>query len=421
MRYKISLLALTGALCAAATHAQAPGSSLEELVTAALRSNPELIAARHEREAARQRIAPAGALEDPMVEAGILNLPTTSYRLNREDMTMKMLGIAQKLPWPGKRSLREQVASRGAETADQGVRETENRVVRDVRLAYYELALVSETLRLTQESRRVLEQLLAIGESRYRAGQGTQADVLRLQTQLARMSDELLRLERERPVAEAELDRLTGETATLRQIAARLLPPREARLEYASLREAALQRRPQLTGLRAAVERAGAAVELARSEYKPDFELRASYGQRENMLDGTRRSDLLSFTVAINVPLWTGSKTDPRVAEAQAMRDQALALYEAQEQEVSARLRQQIAIAEQSSKSAQLYASTILPQAELAFDSALSSYRVSRADLAMLLDSQMSLFSYRINRAGAITGFNKALAEIDLLTGAAGN
>ena len=137
------------------------------------------------------------------------------------------------------------------------------------------------------------------------------------------------------------------------------------------------------------------------------------------MLDGTRRPDLMSVTVAINIPIWGTSKIDPRIAEARAMRDQALAMYAAQEHEVSAKLQQQIAIAEQSRKSAQLYASAIVPQAELAFESTLSAYRVSRADLPMLLDSQMSVFTYRIGQAAAIVNFNKALVEIDLLTGVA--
>ena len=101
------------------------------------------------------------------------------------------------------------------------------------------------------------------------------------------------------------------------------------------------------------------------------------------------------------------------------MRDAARGMYQAQENETLARLRQQAATAEQSRRSARLYDSAILPQALLAVESTLVSYRVNRADLLMLLDSQMSLFSYRIGRAAAAVNFNKALAEIEFLTGAA--
>ena len=43
---------------------------LAALVSEALANNPEIAAARSELDAARQRVAPAGALEDPMLEVG---------------------------------------------------------------------------------------------------------------------------------------------------------------------------------------------------------------------------------------------------------------------------------------------------------------------------------------------------------------
>ncbi|MEK7438110.1 MAG: TolC family protein, partial [Pseudomonadota bacterium] len=110
---------------------RAAAGRLGALIAEALRNNPELRAAAKELEAAGERVRPAGALEDPMLEAGLLNVPITPWRLNREDMTMKMLGLSQKLPYPGKRALREQVAAQEAETLKYGLRETRNRVVRD--------------------------------------------------------------------------------------------------------------------------------------------------------------------------------------------------------------------------------------------------------------------------------------------------
>lgn len=105
-------------------------SALGALIAEALQNNPELRAAAKETEAADQRVRPAGALEDPMLEAGLLNAPIQPFGLNREDMTMKMLGLSQKLPYPGKRALREQVAAKDAETLKYGLRETGNRIVR---------------------------------------------------------------------------------------------------------------------------------------------------------------------------------------------------------------------------------------------------------------------------------------------------
>ena len=70
---------------------------LPGLITEALENNPEIQAAHQEREAAQQRIAPAEALDDPMLEAGVINAPLASSPFNREDMTMKMIGLSQRL------------------------------------------------------------------------------------------------------------------------------------------------------------------------------------------------------------------------------------------------------------------------------------------------------------------------------------
>lgn len=392
--------------------------TLEALIAEALQNNPEIKAAFKEKEAAGQRILPAGALDDPMLEAGLLNVPTGSWSFNREDMTMKMLGLSQKLPSPGKRALRQDVAAKDAEAIEQGYRETSNRVVRDLKIAYFDLGLAAQTVGLLTDNVLVLEQFLRIAESRYSVGQGTQADVLKAQTQLAKMSEELLRMQREIPVTEAELGRILGRAGPGGAIGAVLPPPRELRLDLGALREAALRQRPQLAGLRALIDKSGVALELARKEYNPDFDVRISYGQRNKAPDGMQRSDMVSLTVAMNLPVWGADKIEPRIAEAQAMRDQAMSLYQAQQNEVYAKLRQQIATAEQNRRSAGLFDTTILPQARLAVESALASYRVGRADLLTLLDSQMSLYSYGIGRAVAAASFNKALAEIDLLTGA---
>ena len=397
--------------------APATAPALDALVAEALQNNPELRAAANETAAAGERVRPAGALEDPMLEAGLLNAPIQPWGLNREGMTMKMLGLSQKLPYPGKRALREQAAAKEAESAKYGLRETANRIVREVKLAYFELSLVDETVRLLHSTRQILEQFLRIAESRYAVGQAVQADVLKAQTQLGRITEELLRMERERPVIEAELVRLLGRRGNASPIAVELPGLRDTAFGLEALQQAALRERPQLLGLQSAIDRSGRVLELARKEKEPDFDLRFSYGQRDKDVNGTPRQDVVSLTVAMNLPVWRGDKIEPRIAEAQAMRGQALEMLQAQQNEVLARLRQQVAITEQSRKSVRLYETAILPQARLAVEATLAAYQVSGVDVLMLLDSQMTLFGYEISHARELVNFNKALAEIELLTG----
>lgn len=392
-------------------------NALAALIAEAMESNPEIRSALREHEAASQRIAPAEALDDPILEAGVINAPLVSSTFNRDDMTMKMIGLSQRVPFPGKRGLRKDVAMQDAQSVGHGYQETVNRVARDIKAAYFELGLILEKTRLAEKNKLILEDMRHIAEQHYGVGMGSQADALKAQTQVSRMLDELLKLARERPTVEAELIRALGRNAIL--VSPVPEPPqlREETLSLESLRETALSRRPQLLALQSIVARNEKALDLARKNYYPDFDVRLAYGQRDNMLDGSRRPDMVTLTVAVNLPVWRENKLAPRVAEALAKRDQAQSMYEAQRNEVAASLRQQMALAEQNLQSARLYQTAILPQARLTVESAMSAYQVNRVDFLTLLDSQMTVFNYEISLATAMAGYNKALAEIDLLTG----
>ncbi|MCC7081908.1 MAG: TolC family protein [Burkholderiales bacterium] len=409
---------LTASAPAAHAGRSASDSGLEALLAEAIEHNPEIRAARSERAAARARIAPAGALDDPMVEAGIVNLPAASPSLAREDMTMKILGLSQRIPYPGKRGLKHDVAVLDSESLDHAYAETVNRVVRDARVAYYELALVHASRRLIDDSRALVRQLLKVADARYAVGRGNQVDVLRGQTQLSKLSEEVLKLERERATATTELARMLGRDAALSVVDARL-ESGEVHLDPAQLRAEALSRRPQLRALESLVARNRRSIDLAKTGRYPDFDLRLSYGQRDRMPGGPGRSDLVSVTVAMNLPIWEGTKTQPRIAEAAALHEQALSLLQAQRNETVMRLGQQIAAAKQSLRTARLYRSEIIPQAYATIDAAISAYQVGRSDFALLLDNQMALLNFQLGEAAAVAAYDKALAEIDFVTGRA--
>lgn len=390
---------------------------LPELIAEALDNNPEIQAARQEYEAAQQRIAPAEALDDPMLEAGVINAPLASSPFNREDMTMKMIGLSQRLPFPGKRGLRKAVASKDAEAIAHGYQETINRIIHDLKIAYFDLSLTIEMIQLVEKNRQTLGRFLHIVEGRYQVGQSSQADVLKAQTQLSRMQERLLELNRTQPTFEAELLRALGRNKQIQITVPAPLRLHEIPLALEALQHEAIAKRPQLLALQSLITRNEKSIDLARSAYYPDFDVRFSYGQRDSMLDGTRRDDMVSMTVAVNLPVWRNNKIEPRILESQALRNQIVSLYQAQVNEIASQLRQQIAIAEQSLAAFKLYQTTILPQAWLTVESALAAYQVNQIDFLTLLDNQMTVLEYEINRISVIANYNKAQAEIDLLIG----
>src|SRR5205807_10084166 len=84
---------------------------LERLLQFAVSANPAVQAAERRVDAARARVIPAGLPPDPMLMLGIQNLPLGKMQSaammsgGPDPMTMRMIGIGQTIPYPGKLSL----------------------------------------------------------------------------------------------------------------------------------------------------------------------------------------------------------------------------------------------------------------------------------------------------------------------------
>jgi outer membrane protein TolC len=134
---------------------------------------------------------------------------------------------------------------------------------------------------------------------------------------------------------------------------------------------------------------------MARRESYPDFEVSASYMQRDAMPDGTRRPDMFSSMLSVNLPIWRTGKLEPLVREMVAEREMAKSELSSLDLEAANAIRKSLASIENSSGVATLYRTTLVPHAETAFEVNLESYRVGKIDFPMLLDSIMTVLSFR--------------------------
>ncbi|HET7604204.1 MAG TPA: hypothetical protein VFK36_14360, partial [Gemmatimonadales bacterium] len=107
----IAALVSAAPLVPLAAQATAPTGSapLDSLVVQALAVSPVIHAATARVKAAQMRIGPAGTRPDPMFMAGVQNFPVSEPGF-ADFMTMKMVGISQTFPFPGKLSLQTRAA-----------------------------------------------------------------------------------------------------------------------------------------------------------------------------------------------------------------------------------------------------------------------------------------------------------------------
>ena len=420
-------------------------SSLDALLARADSVNPSILAARERTTAARARIGPAATWPDPMLMAGIQNLPLGTPPPNPhaevaapgDEMTMKMIGISQTIPYPGKLGLRRQSAEYEARAVAAEVDAARLNVERNVRSQYFELFYLDKALEIAERNRTVLGDVIQVTEAHYAAGMGGQQDVLKARVDAARLGETASTLLEQRRAVLAELnaalDResdapVTG-PAIPRRIASAAIDSNPSQVRFTSqtlgarvagsqlppladLQDLAVKQNPSLRASEERLQAQAARLSLAQRGSKPDVDLSIQYGQRDY------RPDMISAVVSVPIPLHRGSRQHQEILEARS----ELAAMEADRRSQINSVRSQVAKLvsdiERERTELALYTKAILPQGGAAASAALASYQSGKADLLTVLDNQNTLFTYQTAYYRALADFAKSLAELEQVVGA---
>jgi cobalt-zinc-cadmium efflux system outer membrane protein len=400
-------------------HAQAqaekPALNLPQLIEEAIQNNPEILAARHKGEVFKQRVPQAAALEDPMVGFGVVNIPT-NFSFRDEDMTMKEFSISQKIPFPGKRPLMKAIAVKEAEAVSLEVEEQVNRIVKEIKSAYYDLSHIYRATEVTERNKKILEDLARIVETRYSVGEGIQLDLLKAHVEVSKMVDELIMLNQKGKALEARLKALLNRPPETPMGRPEEVQFRKFPFSHEELYNMALESNPTLLVMKKIVEAKEKAHTLAKWEYFPDFNLKFAYGQRDNSPE-MRRRDMLTGMIEINIPLYFYWKQSRKVGEARAEILSVEAQYQAMRNEIQFMITDMASMIERGERQLELYQTGIIPQVSLQVNSAMSAYRVNKADFMTLLDSQMTLYKYELEYHQALTEYEKNVANLEAVVG----
>ena len=389
--------------------------NVDQLVDEALQNNPEISAAKIKWEVFKEKIPQSYALEDPMFGFGIINLPT-NFSFRDEDMTMKEFSISQKFPFPGKRPLMKEMASKEAEAVSTEIQGKIHQIIKDVKAAYYDLSHIYRTTEVTQRNKRILEDFAKIAETRYAVGEGIQQDVFKAHVEVSKMVDDLIMLGQRKRSMEAKLNALLNRPPETPMGEPEEVVFRKFPFTIEELQKMALEMNPTLKGMKKMIEAKEKAYALAKREYYPDFNFKFAYGQRDNSPDMKRR-DMLTGMVEMNIPIFYKSKQDRKVAETKAEILATEAQYRAMQNDVLFMITDMASMIQRGERQLELYKTGIIPQASLQINSAMSAYRVNRADFMTLLDSQMTLYKYELEYHQALTEYEKNVASLGAAIG----
>ncbi len=387
---------------------------VKDLVEEAMKRSPEVLAAEARASAARFRIPQAKSLPDPMFMFGYQNEGTGRYSYGDELMSQWMFSGSQMFPFPGKRALKGEIASRDAETLGDMNSLTRFKVAAKIRELFYDLFLAYKNIDLIRERLSLFSRIEDAALARYSSGMGSQQEVLMAQTEKYMLLEKEEMLKQKIQSAEAMLNATVG-----RDVNAPLGRPVEP--EYVSFARTleemlmhAYEKSPELKAKERMVSSAELKVALANKEYYPDFTITAEYDKK-----GGPFMDMWALTTTINIPLYYKTKQRQGVLEAEAMQTEARRELEATKLMIASNIRDNYSMIRTAERLMDLYKSGLIPKTYQDFESSLAGYAAGKVEAPTVISRLKSLIEFENQYWVQLAEREKAIARVEATAGMA--
>lgn len=386
--------------------------TLQEVEQEALRNNPEIRLAVRRVALAEARSRTAGALEDPQFMYRGWGTPLAKpWDLNQ---TQHMFMYSQNLPGAGKRQLQAKVGADAVEVAKADAEARNRDIVAQARTAFYALLRSESELRFHDEQVELARQSSESARIKYIVGKVPQQDMLKAQTALTRLVEHLLMLTQEGDLARAKLNTLMGrDPAALLEVAGEYTA--EARLPgILELEKLALDNRPELTAVSAAIQQDETRSELAQKAFKPDYAVSGGYML---MPGDARYRNTYMAEFSVTLPWLNRQRHENEIAEAKAMVAADNAELAAQRSVVFGEIQESLVRARAAQRLADLYRDTMRPQAQAVLKATVAAYQNDRTDFLNLLDSQNTALEVELSYIRAQAEFETRLSDLERAVG----
>lgn len=363
--------------------------------------------------AAEARVASARRPSDPELQLGLMNRSLPSFA-PMDPLGMTQIQLMQMIPVAGKPGIAGRIASENAAAAQSRALDVRWDVRARAAMHFYDLYAADSQLGIARQIKRLVQDIAKVAQTMYAVGDAKQADVLRAQVEIARMTEDITRMESMRAGMIARL------AATLNVDASGIgsvipppalpdtLPPLEV------LAAEAERSRPMIAAGARDVRAAEAGQKLAAREIWPDLQIGLQYAWRAGEM-GTERMG--SVMIGAAIPVYARSRQLRMRNEAAAMKAMAVSELANMRAETRGRMGELYADYTRARNLRALYRTTILPQADATVTSSFAAYRVGDVNLMTLLENQMTVNRYRQEVVALDAAQGKAIAEMEMLLG----
>ncbi|MDN7178307.1 TolC family protein [Caballeronia sp. SEWSISQ10-4 2] len=374
----------------AAVKAQESALTLDAALLSATDRSASMQAAQSSVRASSQAAVRAGQLPDPMLKAGVDNLPingSQAFTIGQDFMTMRRIGIEQEWVSPEKRRLRTELANQEVDRERSGYLAQLVNVREQTATAWLTAAYAKKALLLQQELVDHMAHELSATQASYRSAKASAVDVTQAQLMLAQTRDQLLKAQQSLQTALIGLSRWTaapvadvsGEPPAPHSVVASLPPEELRRVE------------PALINASSEIAVADAGTAVAQSNRSPNWTWEVAYQQR-----GGQYSNMVSVGVSIPIPLNRRDRQDRDTAEKAELGTKARLMYEDAQRQVDADIRNLSATLTSGRERIANLTASLVPAADQRLQLSTAAYRAGTGSLADTFAARRAVLDARL-------------------------
>ena len=391
--------------------------ALELLVAFGYEWDPGLKSAREKIRAVLEQYPQAVYLENVLRQynAFTKQLDTKVGPLSHKEM------MAMKFPFPGTLALKGQVITEDVLIAQKEFDIALRDLVTEIKLAYYDYLFLTEATHINEENQKLLQQMIAIAQTKFRVGQGKYSNVIMAQVELSKLANTIITLEQQRETIIARINTLLNSSADLPLGVP--VPIEEDRVipTLAELYELAVENRQEIQKQKLVISKMALVVEMSKQMTYPDPTLGASYFENRGIVD-LKHTQKMPMTFSTRRTLnpantaWFGHRNS-YIHEL----DVKIEAMEHQVEKLESNLRFVVKKhhfgMETANRSIRLYRQTLLLQAQQALSAANTAYQAAQIDFLSFLDAQRTLLNLRIEEQQALRDYRQHLAQLEQAVG----
>jgi len=339
--------------------------------------------------------------------------PSFSYMFSPANMktwdrTTLGLGFdpSMNLSLPIKTRTAGKVALESAREAGERFRAVKFELQRKVLLAYLDLALSEEFIRIEHDNLTLLKLVSSSASDRAEAG-GPMQDLFKALLEAQTAENDLASLKAKASSMRGMLNGMLGRDANAPlTLPPALPPPRPVAADDSQLIGVAVAQNPELAGLARQVAGRTDAIELAKLAYLPDFGPSLSVNGSLSQSLGTM------VMLPTKLPAIRAA-----ITEAEAMARSSEAMLRQTRQDRTASFVANLVLMRDAERQVQLYRQRVVPAAQQLVSSSRSAYAAGTIAFADLVDSERMFLTVRRMVAEAQVEREVRLAELEALAG----